>query len=340
MADLLSNFNAKTQRVSDLLNKFKAKEQSPAMVDWNDLVDALKVHPSGGYSNKNEDVELPSGWRKDDVPATTPLSDIYYWQKWFNDPRFRKFPMDTQVVEGGKVTQPMKFLTLPDWVRTFPGFTPTAWIVSEGVNGTRAELVTYDKSEPNDGGEPPFAMIMFTKNGVPFKQMDNMYKELSTSIEGVVAEHGAKVIKNYEMSKDGKIRNSDGDGLPNRVITMTAIRDLALFYAIWRKFPDTEEYKLVELLSEALTKVVSMREEDDNQMIRKQIEKYRDKIHLCQESIAKLEKEENKIYEDAADAMNLLEKHGYGMEKVDEIVSSEMKPIEKLAPDDKYVLAP
>lgn len=331
--------------MADLLSKFRAKEQSPAMVDWNDLVDALKVHPIESCSNENEDVELPSGWGKDDVPATTPLSDLHYWQKWFNDPRFRKFPMDTQVVEGGKVTQPMGFLTLPDWVRTFPGFTPTAWIVSEGVNGTRAELVTYDKSEPNNGGEPPFAMIMFTKNGVPFKQMDNMYKELSTSIEEEIADaksRQAAFAKNYEMSKDGRIRNSNGDGLPNKVMTMAAIRDLAYFYSIWRKFPNAEEYKLVELLSEALTKVVSMREEDDNQMIRKQIEKYRDKIHTCQESIAKLEKEENKIYEEAADALNLLEKHGYGMEKIDEIVSSEMKPIEiKLAPTyDTYALAP
>lgn len=335
MVDLLNRFNAKAL---DLLNKVTKKEQRDALVDSLNAQMIELSHHTDDSSNKEVDMELPSGWGKEDVSAPISLLDFLNWQRLFNNSHFGNYPRDTQVIECGKNTHPMKFLMLPDWVRTFPGFTPTAWIVSEGVKGTRAELVTYEKSEPSDGGEPPFAMIMFTKNGVPFKQMDNMCKVVFTTMEKGIAEYGAMVAKNYDMSRDGKIRNLDGDGLPNKKMTMAAINDFAFFYSRWRNFPDTEDYKEVEILSEALEKVSSMKDEDDNQRIRKQIERLRDQIHTCQESISKLEKDENRLYEEAADALNLLEKHGYGMENVNEMVSS---ALEKRTPTfGNYTLAP
>jgi hypothetical protein len=215
---------------------------------------------------------------------------------------------------------PKKYEVLPNWVEMFPNFHATAWVL-ETRWGSSVNLVTYEAG-PN-AMEPSFAKIVFTKNNVPFKQMEKLCASVAEYNNEELQIHGISVSKNYSMGQDGKIRDSTGQFLPNAEMVSCVVDDLYLSYENWRRFPDIESAKVVEKLTFAWNDIISMQNEERSHRIKDEISYIREDIKESQEKIAELERNQNEIYERAADALNVLEEHGFDMKKIEEIQESE-----------------
>ena len=211
---------------------------------------------------------------------------------------------------------PTKYETLPNWVEQYPGFHSTAWIINTNTHtNTTINLVTYEGSPTID--EPDFAKVVFTVDNVPFKQMDNLCAYISKYNNDELQLHGLSVAKNYHIGEDGKIRDETKQFPPNAKSIHHAIQDLFMIYEDWRRFPDVDDYNTMIKLSIALKSVEAMQMEEISGRTKKKIDEIRAEIKNCQERIANFERELNEIYEKAADALNLLEAHGFDLKKIE-----------------------
>ena len=96
------------------------------------------------------------------------------------------------------------------------------------------------------------------------------------------------------------------------------MEDLLMVYVDWEKFPDITDHSVVAKLAHAWKNVEAMHTEERSKRIQSKITELRENIKNCQQNIARLEKEENELYEKAADALNTLEEHGIGMKQIEE----------------------
>ena len=87
-------------------------------------------------------------------------------------------------------------------------------------------------------------------------------------------------------------------------------------YNSWKYFPNETSYDNVMKFIGLIEKIKEMKLNDASGEIKYQIESARAEIDNLRKYIAKLEKKENDMYEQAADAMNILEENGYDPDKV------------------------
>ena len=73
-----------------------------------------------------------------------------------------------------------------------------------------------------------------------------------------------------------------------------------------------------------------MKMEEISGRTKKKIDEIRAKITTYQERIVELERDLNEVYEKAADALNLLEEHGFDLKKIEEMQG---KPIDATSID-------
>ena len=81
-----------------------------------------------------------------------------------------------------------------------------------------------------------------------------------------------------------------------------------------RRYDERTDATMTQL-AKAIVAVDRMRNEEANKFISNEIAKARGRIKYLQDQIRIYEGDLNKIYEDAAAAMNLLEEHGMDVEK-------------------------
>lgn len=189
-------------------------------------------------------------------------------------------------------------IPVPEWVEKFDGFREEAY---ELDTVPRTIVVQYVPTTTLGVG---FTMIHLvdSKFGGRVPMMDSMYRVLHDSQRVMLP--GSE----YTITEGGIIRGAFG--CPNVGILSGIGGSLRSIYYEWVDFPNETDYEMVKKLQQARMKVIDMNHQVKSRDIEKGIEKYRRKIQDAQESISKLEKELTSIYEEAADALNLLEEHG------------------------------
>lgn len=189
-------------------------------------------------------------------------------------------------------------IPVPEWVEKFEGFREEAY---ELDTVPRTIVVQYVPTTTLGVG---FTMIHLvdSKFGGRVPMMDSMYKVLHDSQRVMLP--GSE----YTITEGGIIRGAFG--CPNVGILANIGSSLRSIYYEWVDFPNETDYEMVRKLQQARLKVIDMNHQVKSRDIEKRIEKCRRKIQDAQESISEMEKELTGIYEEAADALNLLEEHG------------------------------
>ena len=112
----------------------------------------------------------------------------------------------------------------------------------------------------------------------------------------------------YDVSEDGKF-TLHGDRLKVKD-AWCCVRDMIHSAFYWDKSPTAKDYDTVLKLHDAQEAIYKMKREEQHKWIETQIKECQDAIKLNQDVIQHHEKELNKIYEEAADALNLFEECG------------------------------
>ena len=317
-------------------NKAKAEQQRNLAVahmrsSLDDIYKKSGNSDDSAYKSSNENAingELPPGWSQTTERPPNWVQenfgyadDPHYWRA--GTPRnFDFFGQGSKLVKNSP--QPKKYEVLPSWVEQYPGFSATAWNIGDKrKTNTMVNLVTYMPSSP-DAVEHPFAKIVFTEDNIPFKQMKNLCASVAKYNQDELELHGRFVDKPYKMGMDGKIRDKTGEFLPDSYLVNCAVDDLYLTYEDWRRFPDVESSDLVAKLTFAWKAVEEMQKEESSGRIKNKIEDIRINIKLSQEKIAELEREQNEMYEKAADGLNLLEEYGYDLTKIEKFQKKDL----------------
>ena len=304
--------------------KAKEEQRRIAMTSVSEALSRLRKQEETDQRERTAKT-IPAGWARSETPlrAGQWARDNQYW--WASDnPSSKPRPYSNEPMlksqEWPKIVQP-----LPSWVEQFPGYKATAWELSAGILArTQVTLVTYELIKTSlEGYQPSFAKMMFTVKDVPFKQMESMCKELSKYNKEELELHGMYVAKDYTINDDGKIRDKTNGFLPDANCVEHVMEDLFMLYKDWEKFPNVSDHSVVAKLSFAWSKVEAMQREERDKKIHNKIHDLRENIKSCQQNIAKLEQEENKLYEDAADALNTLEAHGIGMKEIEDFRNAE-----------------
>lgn len=138
-------------------------------------------------------------------------------------------------------------------------------------------------------------------DGKPVPYNENMWKELHK-------ETSSKSPSEYDVDSEGRVT------MLGRSIKATeariVVKDLADLNNLWSVYPEAKDYDTVRKLHEGQLAIDKLKSEDKYKRIDSQIKAAQESIKAEQEKIAKLEKSLNKVYEDAADAMNYFEEQG------------------------------
>jgi hypothetical protein len=117
---------------------------------------------------------------------------------------------------------------------------------------------------------------------------------------------GSRISDNITICDKGELRSAFG--VPKTEEIYGIVLELCSIYNDWRKFPNETDYAVIETLKEAKNRIYIMQHHAKE--FESEIDESRQLIKEQQERIADLEKRMNELYENGADAMNLLEEHG------------------------------
>lgn len=189
-------------------------------------------------------------------------------------------------------------IDLPDWVEKIEGYVPTAFGFPH-----RCYRIVVVKYMPKSTLDLPFIRVVFLDpSGNPAKCMPSVYREL------VKENKSSMVEKPYRITEEGNVTGVFG--IPDNDGIERVVYDIECYYDYFKDFPDETDIEVVKKLLDAKDAVRRMVMETKSEHIQSTIKSCRDEIVERQNEIAKLEKQMNEIYEEAADAMNLLEEHG------------------------------
>lgn len=138
-------------------------------------------------------------------------------------------------------------------------------------------------------------------DGKPVPYNENMWKELHK-------ETSTKAPSEYNVDSEGRVT------MLGRSIKATessiVVECLAALNSLWSVYPEAKDYDTVKKLHEGQRAIDKLKSEDKYKRIDSQIKAAQESIKAEQDRIAKLEKDLNKVYEEAADAMNYFEEQG------------------------------
>ena len=186
-----------------------------------------------------------------------------------------------------------KDIPLPDWAERIEGYEAKArryyaW-------GYELTVLTYVPTKTLGLG---FAkIVIMNKDGLPAKFMPGIWNAMAERSAG----------EEYHIDSDGRIRGKFG--IPEKDELDRCISNMTAFVDTFKKFPNETDADVAKSLNDALYDVHRMTSEE--KIIQGDIKQMRQHIQELQERISQRDKELNEIYEKAADAMNLLEEHGY-----------------------------
>ena len=188
----------------------------------------------------------------------------------------------------------------PEWIEVIPGYSLNSCRWRKCGTSGMVIVAKYVSIESYIVFAKVFAIS--SELATPFSNMKGIWKTLHDLSE--------KHSIGYSISEDGRIVSVDGFSHPSDLEVDKAVFDTVGLYENWRKFPKAPTFEIVKQLMSAMEIVDKMRHEESHKSIHNRIDLLRDKIKSLQKDIADSEKELNKIYENAADSMNLLEQYG------------------------------
>lgn len=225
----------------------------------------------------------------------------------------------------------MTEVDVPKWVPKEDGYKATS-AQRIGKRGSSAYVVTYAPTKTMGVGFSK-VFIVESKTQKPFPKMKEMWEEMYKRFEanaknqkksnqgtlvpfanssgyGYVGSSdysdGYYLPSNVTMSKTGELRGAFG--CPKPIETYGVAMELNTIYRDWKNFPKETDYEVVKKLKNARAKVFEM--QNGASEYEGEIANARDTIKEYQKHIADVEAKMNKLYEEAAEAMNLLEEHG------------------------------
>lgn len=174
------------------------------------------------------------------------------------------------------------------------------------VQGPRAIVVEYRrKPNSNDDGYGDFTRLYLVgEDGLPFPRITGIWNELSLRLKtGLLSR-----IQRYDIDSHGRITEQ---GSLVKASESGLLLDEAIdIYGLWKKFPTVKDFGTVKKLLEGQEAINEMKNEEAHAWIANQIKESQKTINEERERIALFEADLNRIYEDAADAMNLFEENG------------------------------
>lgn len=216
---------------------------------------------------------------------------------------------------------------IPDWANMDKDFHPVN-AEKFGQNDCYPMIVTY---APNTTLGIGYKRVFIVEKSTdkPFGKMKEMWKELrkrseekakakdiyssspsipaiNTVYANMVFRKGYGIPDNITILENGELRGAFG--VPETSDIYGIVYELVSMYNDWRKFPNETEFGSIERLKEAMNKVSRM--QMSSSQLEAEINESRRIIKEQQDRISDLEGKLNKLYEDGADAMNLLEEHG------------------------------
>lgn len=174
------------------------------------------------------------------------------------------------------------------------------------VQGPRAIVVEYRrKPNSNDDGYGDFTRLYLVgEDGLPVPRITGIWNELSLRLKtGLLSR-----IQRYDIDSHGRITEQ---GSLVKASESGLLLDEAIdIYGLWKKFPTVKDFGTVKKLLEGQEAINEMKNEEAHAWIANQIKESQKTINKERERIALFEADLNRIYEDAADAMNLFEENG------------------------------
>lgn len=148
-----------------------------------------------------------------------------------------------------------------------------------------------------------YLTVIDSKTKCKFNASDSVVRHACTMMNHIV-----------KMNSKCQIRNSFGS-LSDMQIACIA-NAISNCYNSWKYFPNETSYDNVLKFIGLIDKIQMMKLNESSGTIKHQIESAREEIDRQMKLISDLEKQENELYEQAADAMNILEENGYDPDKV------------------------
>lgn len=149
------------------------------------------------------------------------------------------------------------------------------------------------------------------KDNQPFPRMKELWGEIHR-IWSNEQNHNHQIAFGGTITPTGEIRDQYGSNAPSFDALHKFLVNMNILYTDWKYFPNAKSYKKVEELTKALSAVRDMSR--NAEYIENNIQDLREQIRSRQGEIAEMEKNLNDLYENAADAMNLLEENGVNVD--------------------------
>lgn len=148
-----------------------------------------------------------------------------------------------------------------------------------------------------------YLTVIDNKTKCKFNASDSLVRHACTMMD-----NGVKINSKCQL------RNSFGSLSDIEIACISNV--ISNCYNSWKYFPNETSYDNVMKFIGLIEKIKEMKLNDASGEIKYQIESARAEIDNLRKYIAELEKKENDMYEQAADAMNILEENGYDPDKV------------------------
>ena len=211
---------------------------------------------------------------------------------------------------GSLTKTPMRFISnpftspdmigTPEWAERNEKYYDVAYRLPDEV--PRVIMVEYKpKGSDADFAHGYSRFYVLGADGKPVPYNENMWKQLHKDTS-------TKAPSEYEVDSEGRVT------MLGRSIKATeagiVVEDLAAMNNLWGVYPTAKDYDTVRKLHDGQRAIDKLKSEDKYKRIDSQIKAAQESIKAEQERIAKLEKDLNKVYEEAADAMNYFEEQG------------------------------
>ena len=150
-------------------------------------------------------------------------------------------------------------------------------------------------------------IYMVGRDQQPFSRMKEIWSEVH-QIWRNERKHNPQIPIEGTITKTGEIRDTYGSNAPTFDVLRGFLIITRNLYSNWKYFPNARSVAEVKFLTTALSTVRGMSK--NAEYIENDIKDLREQIRHMQDEITGLEKNLNDLYEDGANAMNLLEENG------------------------------
>ena len=169
-----------------------------------------------------------------------------------------------------------------------------------------------------------YLTVIDNKTKCKFNASDSLVKHACMEMNNIV-----KINSKFQL------RNSFGSLSDMQIACISNV--ISNCYNSWKYFPNETSYDNVLKFIGLIEKIQMMKLNESSGSIKYQIESAREEIDRQMKLIAELEKKENDMYEQAADAMNILEENGYDPEVVIQDISKEIAYTTYFSPSDNSI---